>query len=225
MMVVTTTAIFPLTTHTSSQAISALQTGYPNLTTTNFSLNHSIYRSTTTNTNHLQVLQLSNDSKHTYLCTSTAAPDVDKVAVVAIPTDSDADFRRLLRDKFGVLWQPMKAGDLRATGSELEIGVFRVVVVDVVRERGVAGANVEHRGTSMSISLLDEEASGEEVTAASTGDRALILDFCAEIGLRQDTGEVWGDCKTAKDEAELWCLALRQNMSSTVTGRPQPAVQ
>jgi len=226
----TTTAIWTSTTLTSSQIISILENGYPDLTTTTFSLTHSIYRSTSKPssqpaTAHLQILSLSSQPKRTFLCTSTSAPDMDKVAVVAIPTASDPDFRRLLRDKLGTLWQAMKAGEMRATGSEIEIGVFRVVVVDLVRDRGLTGGGVEHRGALISISVNDEGGFNEESSAATAGDKTLVQEFCSEIGISQSGSEVWGNRSTMQGEVELWCSVLRQHAAGSANTRPPATAQ
>lgn len=111
-----------------------------------------------------------------------------------------------------------------ATGSELEIGVFRVVVADVVRERGVASGGVEQRGALISISVIGEGNFDEVSTTITTSNKTLIQDFCAEIGLSQDGGEAWGDCSTIQSEVELWCSVLRQHVvGSSVTTRLLPS--
>jgi len=145
------------------------------------------------------------------------------VVVVAISTDSDTEFRRLLRDKFGTLWQVTKAGEMRTTGSELELGVFRLVVVDLVRDRGLTSGGIEHKGALIGISVIDEGRSGEDSDATSAGNKALIQEFCAEIGLSQTGSEVWGDCHTAQKEVELWCSVLRQHVAGSSNARPPPA--
>jgi len=224
-MPLTTTTIFSSTTLNSAQLISILETSDPTLTSTAFTLHHSIYRSTPTPapqpaTSQLQILQLSSRPNLSFLNTSTSLPDVDKVAVVAIPTDSDGDFRRLLREKFGPLWQGVKAGEMRATGSSLVIGMFQVVAADLMRDRGLYSGGAEYRGTLISVSVIDEEI-------ATASHRSLIQEFCAEIGLDlsgDGDGEVWGDFATMQSEVELWCSVLRQHVSGTTTGRPPPAL-
>lgn len=114
---------------------------------------------------------------------------------------------------------------MRATGSELEIGVFRLVVVDLTRDRGVASGGVEHKGGLIGISVIDEGGSGQDSNAGTVGNENLIKEFCAEIGLSQSGSEVWGDCSTVQKEVELWCSVLRQHVVGNSNTRPLPAIQ
>jgi len=191
---------------------------------------HSMYRSHPSNPSELtsgslQVLQLSTHPKQTFLCTTTAMPDQDKTAVVAIRTDpGEADFRRLVRDKLGPLWQLVRGAEMRVTGTEMEVGMFRLTVADVSRDRGIIGAPVDHRGVMFSVSLLGEGV--EESTAdEQEQERKLVEECCENLGLSISVDTVWGNRRNWKDEVHFWSSFLRQQLHDSAGGRPRAGEQ
>jgi hypothetical protein len=211
-----TTAVYTFESEDITAIIDRLQVVYPDLETisSSWKITHSLYRSASIpsaqpSSSHLRILQLSQHARRTFLCTSIAAPDQDKTAVVAISTDpGEADFRRLLREKMGALWQVSRQGELRAQGQEVEVGQFRIVVANLEREKGVASAGTERLGTLFSVSRLSEadDDAGNE--------RELVEAFCSDLGL---TGNIdaWGDRSTPEREASLWSAVLRRHAIGT----------
>lgn len=210
------TAVFTLESVDITSILNQLQLVYPGLETVSSSwkITHSMYRSASTpsgqlSNSHLQIVQLSQYASRTFLCTSTATPDQDKTAVVAISTDpGETDFRRLLREKMGSLWQVSKQGEMRAQGKEVEIEGFRIVMADLERDRGVTGT--ETLGMLFSVS--------KQSNPDNAGDgRGLVEELCNIIGLNTGDIDVWGDRSTPEQEASLWCAALRQFAANTTT--------
>lgn len=204
-----TTAVFTLESADITDILNQFQLVYPGLETlsSSWKITHSMYRAASTpstqpSSSHLQILHLSQYHDRTFLCTSTAIPDQDKAAIVAISTDpGETDFRRLLREKMGSLWQVSKQGEMRAQGKEVEVGGFEIVVADLERDRGVTG--VERLGMLLSVSKQsDAEGSGVE--------RESVEEFCDNMGLKAGDIDVWGDRSTPEHEASLWCAVLRQ---------------
>jgi len=227
-----TTAAILIPDTTAFNLSAQLKLAYPDLTITSqkWTITHSLFRPASSppsqpSSGSLQILQFSGHAKQTFLRTTTAVLDQDKTAVVTIQTDpGEADFRRLLRDKFGPLWQHVRGAEMRVTGTEVEIGMFRVIVADVSRERGVAGSGVESRGVMLSISLLGEDA-GERTADEQVECRELIEDFCNNLGLSTEIDKVWGDRGTWKEEVHFFSSFLRQQLPSSAGGRPRGGEQ
>lgn len=222
----TTTAAFTIPDTTAASLSAQLKLAYPDLTTTSpkWTVTHSMYRPASStpsqpSSGSLQLLQLSSYPKQTFLCTTTAVPDQDKSAVVAIQTDpGEADFRRLLRDKFGPLWQHVRGAEMRVTGTEMEVGMFRVIAADISRDRGVAGSGVESRGVMLSVTLLGEGVEEQTADEQEQG-RELVEDFCNNLDLPAEIDKVWGSRAVWKDEVNFLSSFLRQQLPSSAGGR------
>jgi len=227
-----TTAAFAIPDSTAANLSAQLKLAYPDLTTISqkWSISHSLYRpasstSSQPNSGSLQILQLSSRPRQTFLCTTTSVPDQDKSAVVSIQTDpGEADFRRLLRDKFGPLWQHVRGAEMRVTGTEMEVGMFRVIVADISRDRGVAGSGAESRGVMFSASLLGDSA-GEQTADEQAGERELIEDFCSNLGIPTELDKTWGSRGIGKEEVQFFSSFLRQQLPSSAGGRPRGGEQ
>jgi len=227
-----TTAAFAIPESTAANLSAQLKLAYPDLTTISqkWSISHSLFRpasstSSQPSSGSLQILQLSSHPKQTFLCTTTSVPDQDKTAVVAIQTDpGEGDFRRLLRDKFGPLWQHVRGAEMRVTGTEMEVGMFRVIVADISRHRGVAGSGAENRGVMFSASLLSDGA-GEQTTDEQVGERELIEDFCSNLGIPTVLDKIWGSRGIWKEEVQFFSSFLRQQLPSSAGGRPRGGEQ
>jgi len=227
-----TTAAFAIPESTAANLSAQLKLAYPDLTTISqkWSISHSLFRpasstSSQPSSGSLQILQLSSHPKQTFLCTTTSVPDQDKTAVVAVQTDpGEGDFRRLLRDKFGPLWQHVRGAEMRVTGTEMEVGMFRVIVADISRHRGVAGSGAENRGVMFSASLLSDGA-GEQTTDEQVGERELIEDFCSNLGIPTVLDKIWGSRGIWKEEVQFFSSFLRQQLPSSAGGRPRGGEQ
>lgn len=220
------TAIFTTTGADSAQIISKLRNESPDISTvsSSWSLTHSLHRSTSTPSSQpnaaarLQSLQLSHHPSTTFSCGTTIDADhSNKTTTIAVPRDkeNDADFRRLLQDKFGLMWQWSKQGEMRASGAQLKLPLFLITVADLSRDRGAASGGMESRGTLVAVSLLGDNHSEPGRFAEA---RSLIGNICEDLGLHISTAAAWGDCGTWQGETELWCQVLWQH--ATTAARP-----
>lgn len=169
------------------------------------------------------ILQLSGQPGRTLICIGA---DTGATEAVSIDSGSaSSDFSRLLQNKFGPFWQPLRNWDIRiSNGMCWDAGLFRVQSGELSRDRGVTGGGLETRGTLIIVSILAE---AQKESGDFEEEKEMLSEFCQALGLESSQqspkilAEAWGSFASWKGEATLWCDILRRVVSSGSSGRPK----
>lgn len=228
----TTSTIFVIAGESASRMTTRITTAFPEASTTSqsaWSLTQSLYRATPDPSNpqasssFLHILQLSSHPGRTFLCTVAPGNDGPEIShAIAIPRETTSSgFKNLLNSKFGPLWQPLRQGELRvASGATWDVGLFRVRVGELVRERSAGTGGPEAKGAIVAVNLGSEYLAGG-LGGDSEQEKTLIEEFCEDVGFLGPArglggaGETWGDCGAWQGEVALWCEVMRKQLAAT----------